>query len=85
MRYQNPDSVFQTSSSPGCPLGSFPVTPDLVYRFQATTALRTGRSSASTSTAEAPISAARNRFPRSSLARWWHGVTGRSGLRWVSV
>ena len=29
MRYRDPDSVFQTSSSPCCPLGSFPVTPDL--------------------------------------------------------
>ena len=26
MRYQGPDSAFQISSSPGCPLGSFPVT-----------------------------------------------------------
>jgi hypothetical protein len=29
MRYRDPDSVFQTSSSPGCLPGSFPVTPDL--------------------------------------------------------
>ena len=36
MRYQDPNSVFQTSSSPGCPPGSFPVTPDLIYGFQAT-------------------------------------------------
>ncbi len=29
MRYRDPGSIFQTSSSPCCPLGSFPVTPDL--------------------------------------------------------
>jgi hypothetical protein len=36
MRYQDPDSFFQTRSSPGCPPGSFPVTPDPVYGLQAT-------------------------------------------------
>jgi hypothetical protein len=60
MRYQDPGSVFQTSASPGCPVGSYPVTPDLVYGSKAT-APRTGRSIASTSTAGAPISATRNR------------------------
>jgi hypothetical protein len=46
-RIKHRTSVFQIRSSPGCLLGSFPVTRDLAYGFQAT-APRTGRSIAST-------------------------------------